>query len=139
LAVVSLNRTEQLVFDYLRKHAEEGQHWQGKVRALAARHATDVHAAAVALEGELWRYYEERSRVAAPFRERTRLEGLRRTSMRNLADHLLRLWISPRPERPTPDKNTMEGGKPDIFETFSSPSRLRPRSNPFPPSGEGLG
>jgi hypothetical protein len=103
LAVVSLNRAEQLVFDYLQKHPDEGQHWRGKVHAVDARHAMDRHAAAVALEGELWRYYEERSRVAEPFREKARQEGLRRISMRNLAEHLLHLWTVPRPKRAAPD------------------------------------
>ena len=91
---MSLNRCEQRVFDYLQNHREEGQFWQGKVRG-AAKAALDHHAAAARLDGELWRYYEERSAVAAPFREAARLEGLRRTSMKNLAELLLRLWVEP--------------------------------------------
>jgi hypothetical protein len=96
---VSLNRAELLVFEYLQRKADERHHWQAKVRALAAGHAVDPHAAAVALDTELWRYYEERSRVAEPFRQRVRDEGLRRTSMRNLAEHLLRLWAPAPPKR----------------------------------------
>ncbi len=98
---VSLNRCEQMVFDYVQGHPEERHFWQDKVRALAAG-APDAHAAATGLEGELWSYLEERSRVAEPFRSAAARESLRRTSLRNLAEHLLRLWAPPRPKRPRP-------------------------------------
>lgn len=88
---MSLNRTEQLLFDYVQRNPDEKRHWQDKVRALSAR-AIDPHGAASTLDGELWRYLEERSAVAPPFRELAQREGLRRTSLRNLAEHLLRLW-----------------------------------------------
>ena len=88
---MSLNRAEQRVFDYVQQHPDEKRHWHDKVSVISAR-ATDPHAAAVALEEELWRYYEERSAVASPFREIAQREGLRRISLRNLAEHLLRLW-----------------------------------------------
>lgn len=100
---MSLNRSEQMVFDYVQSHPEERHYWLGKVQKTAATTA-DEHAAAVRLEQELWRYFEERSQVAEPFRSLTRREGLRRTSMRNLAEHLLRLWVAPRPKkRPADD------------------------------------
>ena len=99
---MSLNRTEQLLHDYLLKHADEGQHWKEKVRATLSRHSDDLHSAAVALEAELWQYYRERSQVAAPFREHVQREGLQRISLRNLAEYLLRLWTTPRPGRPKP-------------------------------------
>ena len=88
---MSLNRTEQMVFDYVQRHPDEKRHWQDKVGGISAR-ARDPHSAAVALEDELWRYLEERSAVASPFREVAQREGLRRISLRNLAEHLLRLW-----------------------------------------------
>jgi hypothetical protein len=94
---MSLNRCEQRVFDYLQSHREERQFWEEKVRG-AAKQGPDDHAAAARLDGELWRYYEERSAVAAPFKEAARLEGLRRTSMKNLAELLLRLWTEQRPK-----------------------------------------
>jgi hypothetical protein len=97
---MSLNRCEQRVFDYLQAHPEEKRFWQDKVRAAAARSGEPAQAA-TRLEIELWRYYEERSAVAAPFREAVRTEGLRRTSLRNLADLLLRLWCEP-PKGPRP-------------------------------------
>jgi hypothetical protein len=95
---MSLNRNEQMVFDYLQTHPEERQHWVAKVRA-AAFSAVSDHAAATRLESELWHYYEERSAVAAPFRDVAQREGLRRISMKNLAEYLLRLWTEPRPKK----------------------------------------
>ena len=95
---MSLNRCEQRVFDYLQIHREERQFWEEKVRG-AAKVTVDSHAAAARLDADLWRYYEERSAVAAPFKEAARLEGLKRTSMKNLAELLLRLLTEPRPKK----------------------------------------
>lgn len=95
---MSLNRNEQMVYDYLQTQLEERRHWEGVVKREAAR-ATDPHAAAFSLEGELWRYYVERAGVTEPFRGTARREGLARTSMRNLAELLLRLWAPP-PAKP---------------------------------------
>jgi hypothetical protein len=57
---MSLNQSEQMVFDYVQGHAEERQHWQEKVRQIV-RVARDPHAAASSVEAELWRYYRERA------------------------------------------------------------------------------
>lgn len=101
---MSLNRSEQMIFDYLQQHVEERQYWQEKVRA-EARRSPDDHAAADRLQVELWRYYVERSAVVTPFREAAQREGLQRTSMRNLAEYLIRLWMAPRPKpKPVADK-----------------------------------
>jgi len=101
---MSLNRSEQMIFDYLQRHVEERQYWQEKVRA-EARRSPDDHVAADRLQVELWRYYVERSAVVAPFREVAQREGLPRTSMRNLAEYLIRLWTAPRPKpKPAADK-----------------------------------
>jgi hypothetical protein len=94
---MSLNRSEQLIFDYLQRHVEERQYWQEKVRA-EARQSPDDHVAAARLQADLWRYFVERSAVVEPFREFAQREGLQRTSMRNLAEHLIRLWVAPRPK-----------------------------------------
>ncbi len=96
---MSLNRCEQRVFDYWERHRDERQFWEGKVRGMA-KVTPDLHAVAARLALELWRYYEERSAVAEPFREAARSEGLQRTSMKNLAELLLRLWVEPRPRKP---------------------------------------
>jgi hypothetical protein len=95
---MSLNRCEQRVFDYLQRHPDERHYWQGKFQRVAKATADD-HVAVMQLEPELWRYYEERSAVAAPFKEAAQLEGLRRTSMKNLAELLIRLWTEPRPKK----------------------------------------
>lgn len=94
---MSLNRNEQLVYDYLQAQPDERRHWEGVVKREVAR-AADPHAATVSLEGELWRYYVERAGVAEPFRGAARREGLARTSMRNLAELLVRLWAPPAPQ-----------------------------------------
>jgi len=96
---MSLNRTEQLLFDYVQKNPDERHHWQEKVRALA-KTAPDGHRAAVLLDAELWRYFEERSRVAQPFLDLARRDGVCRISFRNLAEYLLRVWLPARPKRP---------------------------------------
>jgi hypothetical protein len=102
---MSLNRAEQMTFDYLQLNPDENRHWLEKVKSISAR-ARDPHAAALELEDELWRYYEERSAVASPFREVAQREGLRRTSLRNLAEYLLRVWapvkVKPRAEGEEP-------------------------------------
>ncbi len=95
---VSLNRFEQRVFDYLQGHREERQYWTEKVRKHIATNP-DEHAVAMRLDGELWRYYEERSAVAEPFKSAARHEGMQRTSMRNLAELLIRLWTEPKPKK----------------------------------------
>ena len=95
---MSLNRAEQRVFDYLHSHPEEKHFWQGKVQATARAAAHELQAADRLAE-ELWRYYEERSAVASPFQEAVRTEGMQRTSMKNLAELLVRLWTEPRPKR----------------------------------------
>jgi hypothetical protein len=99
---MSLNRCEQRVYDYLQRHPEERHYWQGKFQA-SAKASDNDHVAADQLAGELWRYYEERSRVASPFKEAVAAEGLRRTSMKNLAELLLRLWVEPKPKKPKPE------------------------------------
>jgi hypothetical protein len=98
---MSLNRSEQMVFDYIQAHPEERHYWVDKVRKTSAG-AASAALATDALEGEFWRYFEERSAVVSPFRDEARSHGLRRTSMKNLAEYVLRLWAPPRPKRPSP-------------------------------------
>ncbi|MEY4941592.1 MAG: hypothetical protein RIQ93_3327, partial [Verrucomicrobiota bacterium] len=99
---MSLNRCEQRIYDYLRSHPDERQYWLSKVQTVCRR-AQDDHAAANELDAELWRYYVERSAVASPFKEASRAEGTRRTSMRNLAELMVRLWTEPRPKKKPAD------------------------------------
>ena len=97
---MSLNRSEQRIFDYLQSHADERLFWQEKVRGVAKNVEND-HVAVARLEPELWRYHVERSAVVPLFREAARSEGLGRTSMKNLAELMLRLWVEPRPKKKT--------------------------------------
>jgi len=101
---VSLNRSEQRLFDYLQSNRDEGHFWRQKVQSIVAR-AEGESDGLRRLEGELWRYYTERSAVASPFKEAARHEGLQRTSMHTLAELLIRLWIEPRSrKRPANEK-----------------------------------
>jgi len=95
---VSLNRSEQALFDYVEKHPEERHFWEQKVRSFAAGH--NLHAAADRVEMELWYYFRERSSQVPTLIELARQNGLQRTSMRNLAEYWLRLWGPVR--RPVP-------------------------------------
>ncbi len=88
---MSLNRSEQMVNDYLQANPDELRHWQGVVRTTANRER-DPHAAANSLDHDLWAYYQERASVVSPFKEEAARDGLSRISMRNLAEYLLRLW-----------------------------------------------
>jgi hypothetical protein len=92
---MSLNRCEQRVFDYLQRHSEERHYWQRKFQT-TTKTTDNEYIASDRLADELWRYYEERSRVASPFKEAAAAEGLKRTSMKNLAELLLRLWTEPK-------------------------------------------
>ncbi|ATC64924.1 hypothetical protein CMV30_13635 [Nibricoccus aquaticus] len=91
---MSLNRCEQQLFDYVQRNPEERHYWEQKVRGLAAAQA-DAHALSMTLDGELWRYLEERARVVAEFRDHG-APGAKRVSLRNLAEYLLRVWVEPK-------------------------------------------
>jgi len=62
--------------------------------------SAEVHGAVARIDAELWRYYEERSAVAPAFVAAVRAYGLKRTSMKNLAELLVRLWTEPKPRNP---------------------------------------
>lgn len=98
---MSLNRSEQALYDYIKGHPEERQHFQDKVRAIVAGSA-EAPTAVARIDSELWRYYEERSAVAPDFREAAGTLGPKRTSMKNLAEFLVRLWTDPKPKKPAP-------------------------------------
>ena len=95
---MSLNRCEQRVFDYLQRHPDERHYWQGKFQRVAKATVAE-HIAVEQLEPDLWQYYKERSAVVPLFQEAARHEGLQRTSMKNLAELLIRLWVEPRPKK----------------------------------------
>ncbi|MBL9189353.1 MAG: hypothetical protein JNK23_17855 [Opitutaceae bacterium] len=97
---MSLNRCEQRVFDYLQRHQDERHYWQGKFQQIL-RDVGDERLAVDFVEPQLWRYYLERSSVVQSFRQEAATEGLARTSMKNLAELLMRLWFEPRPKKKT--------------------------------------
>ena len=96
---MSLNHSEQMLFDYVQAHPDERQYWVEKVQKTSAG-VHDRHVAAFQLESDLWSYFAERSAVASPFREEALRNGVRRTSMKNLAEYLLRLWAPPPAKTP---------------------------------------
>jgi len=100
---VSLNRCEQLLFEYVEKHPEERQYWMHKVRGTAGA-SDSSHVAAERLDTELWRYFLERAAVVPILKQFARDQGLARTSMRNLAEYLLRLWAPPKPKKAKPSE-----------------------------------
>lgn len=57
------------------------------------------------LEIQLWEYFRERSSVVPEFKDLAQKQGLARTSMKNLAEFLIRLWAPARPKRPTAQGN----------------------------------
>jgi hypothetical protein len=98
---MSLNRTEQLLHDYVNARSEERQYWKSKVQKIAEQ-ATGLPEASVRLDAELWRYFLERSQIAPEFKAAAKLYGTQRTSLRNLAEYLLRSWTAPRRPPPGP-------------------------------------
>ena len=94
---MSLNRSENLIYDYLQSQPDELRHWQGVVTR-AARLNPSPHMAANSIEQDLWAYFLERASVVEPFRSAARQHGTARTSMKNLAELLLRLWVPPTPK-----------------------------------------
>jgi hypothetical protein len=97
---MSLNRCEQILFDYVKGHPEERQYLQDKVRAIVSA-SSEVPTAVARIDYELWRYYEERSAVLPAFNAVLGNSGPRRTSMRNLAELLVRLWTEAQPRKKT--------------------------------------
>jgi hypothetical protein len=96
---MSLNRYEQTLFDYWERQTDERRHWQTKVIELT-RAAAPAGELARALDRELWNYLVERSQHVPTLRD-LQLEGVRRVSLLNLADHVIRLWgPPPKPRRP---------------------------------------
>jgi len=95
---MSLNRSEQTIFNYLQKQPDELRHWKSKVLAVAHL-AAGPGEVARGLERELGEYVVERSQCVPLFRE-LNPEGMRRVSLLNLAEHLLRLWGPPAKVKP---------------------------------------
>jgi hypothetical protein len=95
---MSLNRCEHTLYDYVKGHRDEGQYLQEKVHKFVAA-SPDLPAAVSRIDLELWRYYQERAAVVPAFAAAMGAGGLGRTSMKNLAELLVRLWIDPKPRK----------------------------------------
>lgn len=95
---MSLNRYEQSLFDYWDRQPEERRHWQMKT-VEATRSAAAPGEIARRLERELWDYFVERTSQVPALRS-LNPGGVRRVSMLNLAELMLRLWGPlPKPKR----------------------------------------
>ena len=105
---MSLNKYEQTLFEYIDRHTEERRFWHGKLHEVAGRVGNGGEAVRE-LEREMWDYYTERSQHIPALRE-LNTGGLRRVSLLNLTEYLLRVWgPPPRPKKPvTPE--THRGG-----------------------------
>lgn len=96
---MSLNRYEETLFAYWEKQPDERRHWQAKVMDLA-RGTSQPSEAARDLERELWAHLVERGPHVPALRDLGAM-GLRRVSLLNLAEHIIRLWgPPPKPKRP---------------------------------------
>jgi hypothetical protein len=94
---MSLNKYEQGLFDYLDQNPEERRHWQAKASS-AAIQPGEPGVAARDLERELWAYFAERSEHVGSLRQ-LHDGGIRRVSMQNLSEYLIRLFGPPVPRR----------------------------------------
>jgi hypothetical protein len=97
VGAVSLNRSEQILYDYVQGQRDERHYWETKVQSFVRD--ADISAAIDRLDSELWRYYLERSEIVPSLVADARTHGLRRTSMKNLAEYLVRIWGPPMPPK----------------------------------------
>lgn len=95
---MSLNRNEDELLRYLRRHPDEQRFWQARVLEIDRR-PDSAEGRALTLERELRRYAAERAASDATLGEAI---GAGQVSLRNLAEYLLRAWPPPRePRRPS--------------------------------------
>ena len=99
---MSLNRSEQMMGDYVDENPEELRYWQDKVKSTVAEER-DRHVAAGLLAKSLSDYFGERASVVPSFRELADGQGVRPTSLKNLAEYWIRLWAPPPPKKKKKD------------------------------------
>ena len=98
---MSLNKYEQTLGDYIDRQVDERRHWHGTIQK-ATRISSDFGALARELEREMWEYYRERSQQVPVLRD-LNTGGLKRVSLLNLTEYLLRVWgPPPRPKKRVP-------------------------------------
>ena len=87
------------MFNYWKSQPDERRYWQEKVAAVG-RLTAEPGEVARNLERDLWDYFAERSEHVPALRE-LNPGGLRRVSLLNLAEYVLRLWGPPLKKRTT--------------------------------------
>lgn len=102
---MSLNRSEQMILDYVQEHVDERHFWEDKVRMIC-KSAPDDASAARYVDAELWQYFVERSAVVEPFKSAAGRDGLRKISMRSLAEYWIRVWGFQRPKKKKPEEES---------------------------------
>jgi hypothetical protein len=105
---MSLNKYEQTLFEYIDRHPEERRYWHAKIQG-STHLSADPAAVVRGLEREMWEYYTERSQHVPVLCE-LNPGGVRRVSLLNLTEYLLRLWgPQPRPKKPASPDNHAAG------------------------------
>lgn len=97
---MSLNRSAQIIYDYIRSHPDEDRHWREKA-GLIATQSPDHHIAASTIVSSLRDYCEERAGSLSQFRDLRQIGGFDRSTLRPLAELLVRLW-GPPPKKKKP-------------------------------------
>lgn len=94
---MSLNRYEQLLYDYIESLPEERRYWYDRVLEIERSNSRRA-AAALVLNAELWEYFEERSHHEESFSEVVSV-GAGKLSMLNLSEYLIRMWGVAKPRK----------------------------------------
>ena len=81
------------MFNYWQSQPDELNHWKNKI-VLAAKASLGPGQVARSLERDLWDYFVERSQHVPVFRD-LNAGSVRRVSLLNLAEYVLRLWGPP--------------------------------------------
>lgn len=96
---MSLNRYEQLLFDYIESNDDEKRFWVFRVLETLSSGGRSEELV-LDLNSQLWDYFEERARFEPVFRDLKFHEGERKISMLNLSEYILKIWA------PLPMKKT---------------------------------
>jgi len=92
------------MFNYWQAQPDELNHWKTKVEAVT-KASLGPGEVARSLERDLWDYFVERSQHVAVFRD-LNAGSVRRVSLLNLAEYVLRLW-GQLPKSRKPPSNTL--------------------------------
>ena len=88
---MSLNRYEQLLYDYIDRNDEEKRFWEGRVVEIGCQGGR-LEGLVLGLNDQLWDYFEERARFDPVLRDLRFHDGEPKISMLNLSEYLLRMW-----------------------------------------------